>query len=131
MWKISQKTENHLSLSHNKDNFSLLMSLCPSLFFFIFYHQFKKEGSLRRVYHQSMEFHLEHPLSHSSLHNNFNDDADDETLPHSDLFLVEFQHMPSSHYFHSLKSSAFLLSNRNQAISSITQVFLTKIIFWV
>ncbi|ANM67446.1 Cyclin D6;1 [Arabidopsis thaliana] len=67
-----------------------------------------------------MEFHLEHPLSHSSLHNNFNDDTDYETLPHS-LFLVEFQHMPSSHYFHSLKSSAFLLSNRNQAISSITQ----------
>ncbi|CAH8273315.1 unnamed protein product [Arabidopsis lyrata] len=68
-----------------------------------------------------MEFHLEHPLSHSSLHNNFNDDTDDdETLPHS-LFLVEFQHMPSSHYFHSLKSSAFLLSNRNHAISSIIQ----------
>ncbi|CAH2071808.1 unnamed protein product [Thlaspi arvense] len=67
-----------------------------------------------------MEFHLEHPLSHSSLHNNFNDETDDDTFPHS-LFLVEFQHMPSSHYFNSLKSSAFLLSNRNHAISSIIQ----------
>ncbi|KAL1188379.1 putative cyclin-D6-1 [Cardamine amara subsp. amara] len=66
-----------------------------------------------------MEFHLEHPLSHSSLHNNFND-TDDQTLPHS-LFLVEFQHMPSSHYFLSLKSSSFLLSNRIHAISSIFQ----------
>ncbi|EOA21226.1 hypothetical protein CARUB_v10001575mg [Capsella rubella] len=65
-----------------------------------------------------MEFHLEHPLSHSSLHNN--NSNDDETAPHS-LFLVEFQHMPSSHYFHSLKSSAFLLSNRHHAISSILQ----------
>ncbi|CAA7047045.1 unnamed protein product [Microthlaspi erraticum] len=64
-----------------------------------------------------MEFHLEHPLSHSSLHN---DDADDNTLP-LPLFLVEFQHMPSSHYFLTLKSSASLLSNRNFAISSITQ----------
>ncbi|CAN8247938.1 unnamed protein product [Cochlearia groenlandica] len=63
-----------------------------------------------------MEFHLEHPLSHSSLLQNL----DDETLPHS-LFLVESQHMPSSHYFNSLKSSAFLLSNRNKTISSITQ----------
>ncbi|XP_010422479.1 PREDICTED: putative cyclin-D6-1 [Camelina sativa] len=69
-----------------------------------------------------MEFHLEHPLSHSSLHSNSSndDDTDDETLPHS-LFLVEFQHMPSSHYFHTLKSSAFLISNRNHAISSIIQ----------
>uniref|UniRef100_A0A1J3FE96 Putative cyclin-D6-1 n=1 Tax=Noccaea caerulescens TaxID=107243 RepID=A0A1J3FE96_NOCCA len=64
-----------------------------------------------------MEFHLEHPLSHSSLHN---DDSHDDALPLS-LFLVEFQHMPSSHYFLNLKSSASLLSNRNLAISSIIQ----------
>lgn len=67
-----------------------------------------------------MEFHLEHPFSHSSLHK---DDSHDDALPLS-LFLVEFQHMPSSHYFLSLKSSASLLSNRNLAISSITQVFI-------
>ncbi|VVB07097.1 unnamed protein product [Arabis nemorensis] len=64
-----------------------------------------------------MEFHLEHPLSH---HNFNEDETNDETLPLSHFF-VEFQHMPSSHYFHSLKSSAFLLSNRNNSISSIIQ----------
>ncbi|KAH0908339.1 hypothetical protein HID58_031660 [Brassica napus] len=64
-----------------------------------------------------MEFHLEHPLSHSpSIHNN-----NDVALPPNSLFLVEPQHMPSPHYFHTLKSSASLLSNRNHAVSSIIQ----------
>ncbi|KAF8087402.1 hypothetical protein N665_0587s0009 [Sinapis alba] len=67
-----------------------------------------------------MEFHLEHPLSHSCIQNNYNEETNDEALPDS-LFLVGVQHMPSSHYFHSLKSSAFLLSNRKHAISSIIQ----------
>lgn len=68
-----------------------------------------------------MEFHLEHPLSHSpSIHNNKNEtNFNDDTLPPHSLFLVEPQHMPSPHYFHTLKSSASLLSNRNHAISSI------------
>ncbi|KAL0712098.1 hypothetical protein Bca4012_019076 [Brassica carinata] len=67
-----------------------------------------------------MEFHLEHPLSHSCIQKNSNEETNDDALPLS-LFLVEVQHMPSSHYFHSLKSSAFLLSNRKHAISSIIQ----------
>ncbi|KAG5381607.1 hypothetical protein IGI04_033077 [Brassica rapa subsp. trilocularis] len=70
-----------------------------------------------------MEFHLEHPLSHSpSIHNNNNEtNFNDDTLPPNSLFLVEPQHMPSPHYFHTLKSSASLLSNRSHAVSSIIQ----------
>ena len=71
-----------------------------------------------------MEFHLEHPLSHSpSIHNN-----NDVALPPNSLFLVEPQHMPSPHYFHTLKSSASLLSNRSHAVSSIIQVSFNKLL---
>ncbi|KAG2278899.1 hypothetical protein Bca52824_061454 [Brassica carinata] len=69
-----------------------------------------------------MEFHLEHPLSHSpSIRNNNDETNNDDALPPNSLFLVEPQHMPSPHYFHTLKSSASLLSNRNHAVSSIIQ----------
>ncbi|KAJ4876514.1 putative cyclin-D6-1 [Raphanus sativus] len=71
-----------------------------------------------------MEFHLEHPLSHSSsssIHINDETNNDNALLPPNSLFLVELQHMPSPHYFHTLKSSASLLSNRNHAVSSVIQ----------
>ncbi|XP_010522647.2 PREDICTED: putative cyclin-D6-1 [Tarenaya hassleriana] len=63
------------------------------------------------------EFQLEHPLSHSLIHNPTDANG---PLP-SALFLVESQHMPSSLYLHRIKSSPSHFSNRRQAISSIFQ----------
>ncbi|CAN8308566.1 unnamed protein product [Cochlearia groenlandica] len=65
-----------------------------------------------------MEFNIEHPLSHNNEEET--KDYNNNTLPNS-LFLVESQHMPSSQYLHTLKSSISLLSHRNDAVSLITQ----------